>query len=78
MIFNFKSKDLKLGTSFFKVLHSDTIFGKILDADGGKGVLELIMNDIANDVAFAYSQKKRYSVLDHPFTCTVMERTGST
>ena len=50
-------RDPKLRASFFKVFHTDTILGKILDAEDGKGVLELKMNDIANDVAYTYSLK---------------------
>jgi len=48
-------RDPKVRASFFKVLHTDTIFGKILDAEDGMGALELRMNGIANDVAYTYS-----------------------
>lgn len=50
-------RDPKLGTYFFKVFNTDTITGKIIDAEKGMGAVELKMNDILNDVEFDYSLK---------------------
>ncbi|MFS4416452.1 YceI family protein [Maribacter sp. 2307ULW6-5] len=50
-------RDPKLRTSFFKVFHTDTIKGQILDAQRNKGALELKMNNISNDVEYNYSLK---------------------
>jgi len=50
-------RDPKLRTYFFKVFHTDTIFGKILHTEKGKEALELKMNTITDDVAYTYSLK---------------------
>lgn len=50
-------RDPKLRTSFFKVFHTDTIFGKILDTKEGQETLELKMNNILHNVAYTYSLK---------------------
>ena len=49
--------DPKLRTSFFKVFKTDTIFGKVIDVNNGKGELELKMNNRTNNKAFEYSLK---------------------
>lgn len=56
-------RDPKLRTFFFKVFHTDTIFGKILDTEQGKEALELKMNNITNDVAYTYSLKNDTLIL---------------
>ena len=50
-------RDPKLRTSFFKVFNTDTINGKILDAEHGTGALELEMNNSSNDAKYDYSLK---------------------
>ncbi len=54
---NNEIRDPKLRTFFFEVFNTDTITGKILDAEQGSGVLELKMNDISNDVEYDYTLK---------------------
>tara|TARA_R110002167_G_scaffold351444_1_gene564002 strand:- start:226 stop:876 length:651 start_codon:yes stop_codon:yes gene_type:complete len=48
-------RDPKLRTYFFEVFNTDTIYGKILVADQGKGTLLLEMNNITNEVDYSYS-----------------------
>lgn len=50
-------RDPKLRTAFFKVFNTDTIRGKILDAEQGIGSLELKMNNLSNDLKYTYSLK---------------------
>ena len=51
-------RDPKLRASFFKVLNTDTIRGKILNAENDSGSLELIMNKLSNEVVYKYALKE--------------------
>lgn len=50
-------RDPKLRTALFKIFNTDTIRGKILDAEQGIGSLELKMNNLSNDLKYTYSLK---------------------
>lgn len=51
-------RDDKLRTNFFKVFHTDSINGAILNATNGRGTLALKMNGIKNDVDYTYTLDK--------------------
>lgn len=48
-------RDPKLRNSFFKIFNTDEIKGELLDAENGKGALELKMNDQVNATEYSYS-----------------------
>ncbi len=54
---NNEIRDAKLRDSFFKVFNTEVITAKIISADSGKGVMELTMNEIPNNLDFNYSLK---------------------
>ncbi|MFX0557872.1 YceI family protein [Maribacter sp. CXY002] len=51
-------RDDKIRTHFFNVMNTDTIWGEILDAAGGKGHLTLELNKIKDTVDYMYSKKE--------------------
>ena len=51
-------RDPKLRATFFKTFNTDTLYGEILEAKEGKGLLALKMNTINNLIDYTYSYKK--------------------
>lgn len=66
-------RDAKLQTYFFDLLDGDTIFGKILDAQKGKGILELNINAICNTVNYTYVQKNDTLIMTTEIDLTAWE-----
>ncbi|PIB36960.1 hypothetical protein BFP72_16890 [Reichenbachiella sp. 5M10] len=51
---NEATRDPKIKESFFGVFNTPAITGTIVSAEGGKGQVELMMNDTTNMVPFSY------------------------
>jgi hypothetical protein len=47
-------RDPKLKANFFKIFHTEFITAKILNANSGKGAMELTMNEISHELDFDY------------------------
>ncbi|WP_158237249.1 YceI family protein [Aquimarina sp. MAR_2010_214] len=54
---NSEIRDPKLKTSFFKVFNTSTIKGTILEANQGKGIIDLKMNQMLHPLNYSYSFK---------------------
>lgn len=50
-------RDAKLRDIFFNTFDTKIITGEILNADSGKGILALKMNNITEEIAYSYSLK---------------------
>ncbi|WCO02894.1 hypothetical protein [Psychroserpens ponticola] len=51
-------RDVKLRDVFFNTFNTEIIKGEILNADSGKGILALSMNDITEEIAYNYNLKE--------------------
>jgi len=61
---NSEIRDPKLRTFFFRVFNTDTIKANILGANKGRGLIDLNMNNLTNQLKYLYSLKGDTLVLD--------------
>ncbi|MFD2914553.1 YceI family protein [Psychroserpens luteus] len=54
---NSEIRDPKLRTSFFKVFNTNTIEGSVLEANQGKGIVSLKMNNMTHSLDYTYAFK---------------------